>query len=83
MIFVGMIRGMELAFRFDPCNAPSCYYDIRKLPRGTIRKIMFKPMTNSDEPKPYSGPFELEFEKLRKYKPDGKLQTGFRYDYRQ
>ncbi len=70
MIFVGVVKGnKEIAFRFDTANAEEgCYYDIRKLPKGTIRRIMKNNMKVGDDPKPYSGEFELKFEKLRKYK---------------
>jgi hypothetical protein len=51
-LLLGATHYHELAFRFTRKNAPKCYWEIKKLRRGTIQKLIGRKLSSKDGLKP-------------------------------
>ncbi|HAQ19614.1 MAG TPA: hypothetical protein DCR40_10345 [Prolixibacteraceae bacterium] len=47
-LFVGATHHDELALKFTYKNAPACYWEIKKLKRGTIERLIGKKLKSKD-----------------------------------
>jgi hypothetical protein len=47
-MFVGATHYHELAMKFSYKNAPHCYWEIKKLRRGTIEKLIGRKLSSRD-----------------------------------
>jgi hypothetical protein len=51
-LLLGATHHYELAFRFTRKNAPACYWEIKKLKRGTILRMTGRKLSSKDMPIP-------------------------------
>jgi hypothetical protein len=51
-MFVGATHYHELAMKFSYKNAPKCYWEIKKLKRGTIEKLIGRKLSSADGRQP-------------------------------
>ena len=51
-LLIGATHYHEVAMRFTLKNAPRCYWEIKKLKRGTIERLLGKKLKSKDGPHP-------------------------------
>jgi hypothetical protein len=51
-LLVGATHHYEVAMRFSNKNAPKTYWEIKKLKRGTIERLIGKKLRSKDGPRP-------------------------------